>query len=452
LDLNAICKRALDITMACIGMVVASPVMLFIVLLLRLEGPGSPLFAQKRLGKHGKEFFVYKFRKFPPDWGTKGAGVTVDGDTRMTVVGRLLERSKLDELPQLVNIIKGEMSFVGPRPESLRFADCFEGEFAAVLNYTPGIFGPNQSKYRNESKMYPADKDPELFYREVLFPDKARNDLEYFRGSNCLKDLYWIFQGVIASFIGTIDWKRFYNLHAKIFALDVIAITTAWVSANLIRFLPRGSEVVLASIMDGLWAFPFVMIIVLGFFKLYRHPVRFFSFEDATNLVSGSTIALAVTFLGYALIDNRAVSISLLPLMWLLVVPCLMLPRVFWRIKFERELDDNSGDRAGLVIFGVEGGGGRLARWVSAVSSSTNMIGFIDDNPDLIGRKVNNFPVLGMLRDLDTLCDVYAFDEIWVSTILDESKKRQLENICDERGLSVYYLTDIEPFRHALYS
>jgi len=452
LNLNAICKRVLDLGLACLGLIVASPVMLFIVLLLRLEGPGNPLFAQQRLGKHGRKFFVYKFRKFPPDWGTKGAGVTVDGDTRMTVVGRLLERSKLDELPQLINIIKGEMSFVGPRPESLRFADCFAGEFAAVLDYTPGVFGPNQSKYRNESKMYPADKDPEAFYREVLFPDKARNDIEYFRHSNCIKDIYCIIQGVVASLVGTIDWKRFYNLHAKIFTLDVIAITLAWILANLIRFLPRGSEQAIDSIVDGLWAFPFVMIVVLGFFKLYRHPVRFFSFEDATNIVTGSTIALAVTFLAYAFIDNRSVSISLLPFMWILVVPCLMLPRVFWRIKFEREFNSNREDRTGLVIYGVEDSGGRLARWVSTVGRSSNVVGFIDDNSELMGRKINGFPVLGMLRDLDTLCDVYRFNEVWVSVCLDESKKQQLGSICDEHGIAVYYLTDIEPFRHVLYS
>jgi len=282
--MNAICKRILDIVLASVGMVIAFPVMIFIVILLRLEGAGNPIFAQKRLGKQGREFLVYKFRKFPPDWGTKGAGVTMDGDARMTFVGRLLERSKLDELPQLFNIIKGDMSFVGPRPESLRFADCFEGEFADVLNYTPGIFGPNQVKYRNESKMYPSNRDPEEFYREVLFPDKARNDLNYFGSSNCVTDFYWIMQGVLSSLVGTIDWKRFYNLHAKILLLDMVAVAVAWGLSNLIRFSLKGSAHVVDSIVDGLWAFPFLMLAMLPLFKVYRHPVRYFSFEDATNL------------------------------------------------------------------------------------------------------------------------------------------------------------------------
>jgi len=449
-NMNTICKRMLDLVLACAGLVIAMPVMVFIVLLLRMEGSGNPVFAQKRLGKNGREFRVYKFRKFPPDWGAKGAGVTVDGDARMTVVGRLLERSKLDELPQLINIIKGEMSFVGPRPESMRFADCFKGAFSDVLNYTPGIFGPNQVKYRNESKMYPGDQDPEQYYREVLFPDKARNDLRYFQHANCLKDLYWIVQGVASSVVGTIDWKRFYHLHAKIFLLDVSSIMIAWVLANLIRFLPSGSEAVMASTVEGLWAFPFVMVFVLAFFKLYEHPVRLFSFEDATRLVSGVTIALALTFLTYVLLDNRSISVALLPLIWVLLIPLLLMPRVLWRIKFERDFSDGNTGEGGLVVYGAEHGGRHLARWVASTSKTVNLLGFIDDSPELRDRKINGMPVLGMLRDLDTLCDVYSFNEIWVAIRLDDFSKGQLDQVCEQRSLSVYYLTDIEPFRHMM--
>src|SRR5207247_10219766 len=115
---------------------------------------GSPiLFVQTRLGLFGRAFRMYKFRKFYPDAG-KGDGVTLKGDKRMPRLGAVLERTKIDELPQLWNILKGDMTMVGPRPESSDLADCFTGEYAGVLEYTPGLFGPNQFYFRAESALY----------------------------------------------------------------------------------------------------------------------------------------------------------------------------------------------------------------------------------------------------------------------------------------------------------
>ncbi|OAD21195.1 bacterial sugar transferase, partial [Candidatus Thiomargarita nelsonii] len=119
------CKRIIDLVFSLLGLLLAAPLMLLIALFIRMDSPGSVFFSQKRLGLKGRHFMVHKFRKFPSDWGSAGPGVTVAGDARMTKVGKFLERTKLDELPQLWNILLGEMSFVGPRPESLRYADLF---------------------------------------------------------------------------------------------------------------------------------------------------------------------------------------------------------------------------------------------------------------------------------------------------------------------------------------
>ncbi len=186
------CKRIMDITLAGLGLMLAAPMIGLIAVAIRLESPGPIIFSQVRLGLRGERFRLHKFRKFP-DACFVGPGVTVVGDARMTRVGRFLERTKLDELPQLWNILRGEMSFVGPRPESVRYSDLFVPEFGCVLEYHPGIFGPNQVAFRNEAEMYPADSDPEDHYRNVLFPDKARRDLAYFPRANCLSDLVWIF-------------------------------------------------------------------------------------------------------------------------------------------------------------------------------------------------------------------------------------------------------------------
>ena len=128
--MNAICKRIIDLALASIGLVIAMPLMALIAIAVWLDSPGKIIFAQERLGLHGNRFKMYKFRKFPANWKDSGPGITVPGDTRMTPIGRILERTKLDELPQLWNVLKGEMSIIGPRPESMRFANLFVGKYA----------------------------------------------------------------------------------------------------------------------------------------------------------------------------------------------------------------------------------------------------------------------------------------------------------------------------------
>jgi lipopolysaccharide/colanic/teichoic acid biosynthesis glycosyltransferase len=113
-------------------------------------------------------------------------------------VGKILEKTKLDELPQLWNVIKGDMSIVGPRPESLSFEDCFVGPFRAILRQKPGLFGPTQVQFRNESAYYQSCEDAEQIYRRVLFPAKATIDLLYYQNRSMLHDMIWIGRGVAA--------------------------------------------------------------------------------------------------------------------------------------------------------------------------------------------------------------------------------------------------------------
>jgi lipopolysaccharide/colanic/teichoic acid biosynthesis glycosyltransferase len=191
-------RRAVDISGALAGLVISIPLMLAIALAIRLDTPGSVLFSQTRLGRGGRHFRLYKFRKFRHGPDASGCAVTLKDDPRLTRVGRLLERWKFDELPQLWNVLVGDMSLVGPRPETLDFADCFSGPFRQVLDHTPGLFGPNQVIFRNEGSLYPADQDPHNFYRTVLFPEKARIDLRCFEHRSLFSDIAWIVRGALA--------------------------------------------------------------------------------------------------------------------------------------------------------------------------------------------------------------------------------------------------------------
>jgi lipopolysaccharide/colanic/teichoic acid biosynthesis glycosyltransferase len=188
----------MDVIVACVALVCLFPVLFCIAVAVYLEGGFSVFFSQTRLGLGGKNFQLLKFRKFGPDAGTTGLPVTLADDPRLTRVGRILEKTKLDELPQFWNVIKGDMSMVGPRPESLHFADCFVGSFRVLLEHKPGIFGPAQVLFRNESAYYRSDQDPEQIYRLVLFPTKASIDLLYYGSRTLLTDIAWIGRGAAA--------------------------------------------------------------------------------------------------------------------------------------------------------------------------------------------------------------------------------------------------------------
>lgn len=191
-------RRALDICLVCLAVLCLAPLLLLVAAAVWLESGGPVLFRQVRIGKGGRYFYMYKFRKFHADAGRAGSPLTLKKDPRLTFVGRILAATKLDELPQLWNVLRGEMSIVGPRPESLAFADCFQNGWEDLLKFKPGLIGPCQIMFRNEAELIPGDVAPDLFYRAVLFPLKARIDLEYFKNRTLAGDFIIMLRGALA--------------------------------------------------------------------------------------------------------------------------------------------------------------------------------------------------------------------------------------------------------------
>lgn len=196
-------QRAFDLGVAISALVVLAPLMLMIGVAIILEGGRPIFFRQHRLGRNGRLFWMFKFRKFHATAGTGGLPLTMKNDPRMTSVGWILERTKCDELPQLWNVVKGEMSIVGPRPETPNFGDMFTGRFLRLFDHKPGILGPSQALLRDEASLYPDDVEPTAFYRAVLFPTKAKIDLDYYSCRTVWSDLRWLLRGVSA----VIGWK-----------------------------------------------------------------------------------------------------------------------------------------------------------------------------------------------------------------------------------------------------
>ena len=160
------------------GLIFLSPVLLVVALLIRIRMPGGPvIFKQKRVGQHGSLFTMYKFRSMTV--GHSGSSVSVKGESRITPLGAKLRKYKLDELPELWNVLIGDMSFVGPRPDVPGYADKLQGDDRRMLFLKPGITGPASLKYRNEEDLLAEQDDPQKYNNEVLFPDKVRINIEY---------------------------------------------------------------------------------------------------------------------------------------------------------------------------------------------------------------------------------------------------------------------------------
>ncbi len=185
---------------ALITLVILMPLLLLIGVVIIADSGLPVLFRQERIGLHGRRFRMLKFRKFHAWIGRDTAPLTEAEDPRCTRVGRLLAKTKLDELPQLWNVIVGDMAVVGPRPEVPDFEGCFSGAWRPLLTYRPGIFGPSQVVFHSEASFYPPGDPPQRFYRDVLFPAKAGLDLAYYRQRSIWGDIKWILRGILVVF------------------------------------------------------------------------------------------------------------------------------------------------------------------------------------------------------------------------------------------------------------
>lgn len=189
-------KWVFDRVMALVGLVVLSPLLAVVALLIAIKMPGGPvLFRQKRVGQYGELFTMVKFRSMTVAHG--GSSISVGGEARITPLGAKLRKYKLDELPELWNVLIGDMSFVGPRPDVPGYADKLVGEDREILQLKPGITGPASLKYRNEEEILASVEDPISYNDEVIFPDKVRINREYMEEWSFWGDIRIIFKTVL---------------------------------------------------------------------------------------------------------------------------------------------------------------------------------------------------------------------------------------------------------------
>ena len=200
-------KRTFDFVISSLLVLVMSPVLLAVSVIVAVTSSGPVLFRQLRVGRNGKEFTLLKFRTMHHNLEQSGPNLTCKGDKRITAVGRFLRKSKLDELPQLFNVVRGEMSLVGPRPDLSEYVRQLPADLQQILALRPGITGVSSLKYVNEENVLAKVPPQQLreYYVHTLFPQKVRHDLDYARDANLLTDARVLIQTIVGTYRHSID-------------------------------------------------------------------------------------------------------------------------------------------------------------------------------------------------------------------------------------------------------
>lgn len=196
-NLNRILKRLFDIVASFIGIILLSPFLIIIAIFIKLGSNGPVFFKQERVGLKGKHFLILKYRTMIVDAEKYGKQITVGKDNRITAVGSFLRKYKLDELPQLINVLKGDMSLVGPRPEVPRYVKLYSKEQLKVLDVRPGITDLASLRYSDENELLGTVENPEEYYVNVIMKDKLDLNLEYIDKSNVFYDIVIILKTIV---------------------------------------------------------------------------------------------------------------------------------------------------------------------------------------------------------------------------------------------------------------
>jgi len=190
-----IIKGIFDLLLALVGLILAAPIIILGWVAASIETKSNGFFLQKRVGKNGQLFTLVKIKTMKPVLGVN-TNVTQKNDVRITTSGGFFRKTKIDELPQLWNVLIGQMSFVGPRPDVKGYADKLQGKDKVVLSVRPGITGPASLKYKNEETLLATQSNPEQYNNEVIWPDKVKINVDYVNNWSFIQDMRYIYQTI----------------------------------------------------------------------------------------------------------------------------------------------------------------------------------------------------------------------------------------------------------------
>ncbi len=442
---SAAAKRGFDLVVALIGLIIQAPLFIVIAILIKLDTRGPVFFRQERAGMNGSTFRIFKFRSMIVGAYRSGARLTVKRDPRITKVGQILRWTKLDELPQVINVLTGDMSFVGPRPEDPYFTNFYDSEQRQVLSIRPGIIGPSQLHGRDEVEEYPEDvENVEQYYIEKILPDKLERDLEYVRSASFFGDLKYLVGGffkVLSSQVkGGFLARSKYRL--AFLCGDIVLMAAAYMLANFIKF-DWGMD-----LEPEQWAFigqGLLLAIVLKppvfvYYGLYQRETRWVGSRDVAAIIKAASVGSAFLVGAAYFTGLRAHSRAVFIYDWALLVALLCIARYGVRAFLNRQSKDAEGEGASFVkvlVAGAGHGGETILRSLLEDPHSRFMpVGIIDHEPHRWGALVHGIRVMGGATDIAMAASTHGVEMVLVSLAdLDPVVVREITDACDKHDL-----------------
>lgn len=433
-------KRFEDISLSLIGVIILLPFFPIIALLIKLDSKGPVFYLGDRVGKDKKIFKMYKFRTMIETPIKVGGSVSPQYDPRVTAFGRFLRRTKLNELPQLINILKGEMTFVGPRPETPDLAELYPEKLKEFFSVKPGLVGPNQILGRNEEEMYPTGVDVKKYYLENILPPKIEVDMEYIKNPSFLKDIQYIFLGVKETLFGMLKKKFIQDNRSQIYlflsdiTLSLFSYSIAYIL--IIEGFPEGYNTTL--FFKYLTAIILIRPLCFFYFGLYNTLIRYISYHDILQVVKSVTCGSLILNMFVFIFGYHDYSRVIFIMDWTFLIILLSGLRFSLRYYGEKW---HEGDRTEknhrVLIFGAnEAGSIAYSSIVAEKDESFEIVGFIDDTPEKYGKTLHGLKVLGNCHDIKALALLYKVEVIILavsSTPMDELNK--IIEICQEANI-----------------
>jgi lipopolysaccharide/colanic/teichoic acid biosynthesis glycosyltransferase len=409
-------RRGFDILLSLVGLILLCPFFLAIAIFIKLDSKGPVFFRQVRIGKNGRPFSMLKFRTMVEVKHWTGPPLSPKNDPRVTNIGGILRRFKINELPQLMNVLKGDMTFVGPRPEIPEIVKLYSREQERILSVKPGIVGPSQIRMRNEEELYADDADPKEYYFDYILPEKLKIDLEYVDSRSFPRDLGYLIQGALITITGAITRRHFFENAQQIvlFFCDTFLCGFSYFLAYFLRMegeFPPIEKIIL------LHTLPYVIIarmVTFTSFGLYGTLIRYMSFDEVIKVAKAVTFSSILIILLAFLIGERGHPRSVFAIDWFILI-CLMGGCRLSMKTLESSLScHNNVSQKNILIYGAEGMGDLALRYLR-MEGKGNVVAFVDDDPKKMRKRFQGVKVLGNRYDIESLVRLYHIDQILIA-------------------------------------
>ena len=456
-------KRAFDFAAASVGLLLLSPLLAVCALLVRLFSRGPVLFRQIRLGRHGGPFTVYKFRTMRVGADCSGPSVVVPGDPRLTLVGRFLRRTKLDELPQLFNVLRGGMSIVGPRPRVPEEVNLENPEERALLTLRPGLTSYASIYHRMEADFCAQSEDPRATHHETILPQKSYLDMEYLKNLSFALDLKLISLTFLLVFVPGKTPPRsvkFFGLEIRPYGrlgqmgVDAAVFVAAVWLAYWFRFEHEIKPFSYWQMASFIVLLPAARLACNRLFGIYEMMWRYVNLVDsATILASLSTVTGVLVLLRLLLsYENTTLRVFMIPvgviaLEYLLVVGGSLALRGLRRTLYEmnhRYQPLSVERRQRILIFGAGLSGLGIALEIGRYPH-LQLVGFVDDDRAKQGRLIGGYSVLGTSEKLSTVVrEQQVTDVIVCAGSMSSQVLGRIQHDCFSQGVGIHVIPTLD--------